>query len=68
MHMKAKIWISICIFSLCLLVGFFLNNFQNREFYSLNELLLIEEDDSLILDETMIPFESREYIRKIAVE
>ncbi|MED3791906.1 hypothetical protein P4571_05610 [Niallia alba] len=68
MHMKAKIWISICIFSLCLLVGIFLNDFQKREFYSLTELLLIEEDGSLILEETMIPFEPREYIRKMAVE
>ncbi|EOR24242.1 hypothetical protein A499_08589 [Niallia nealsonii AAU1] len=68
MHMKGKIWISICIFSLCLLVGIFLNDFQKREFYSLTELLLIEEDDSLILEETMIPFEPREYIRKMAVE
>jgi len=66
--MKGKIWISICIFSLCLLVGIFLNDFQKREFYSLTELLLIEEDDSLILEETMIPFEPREYIRKMAVE
>ncbi|MDU1846114.1 MAG: hypothetical protein E6778_11300 [Niallia nealsonii] len=45
-----------------------MNDFQKREFYSLTELLLIEEDDSLILEETMIPFEPREYIRKMAVE
>lgn len=68
MNIKSKICISICLFSLCLLVGIFLNNFQKREFYSLDELLLIEEDDSLFLEETMIPFQPREYIRKMAVE
>ncbi|HEO8420930.1 hypothetical protein [Niallia sp. FSL W8-0635] len=68
MNIKSKICISICIFSLCLLVGIFLNSFQKREFYSLDELLLIEEDDSLFPEETMIPFQPREYIRKMAVE
>ncbi|MER2058450.1 MAG: hypothetical protein ABTA16_06475 [Niallia sp.] len=45
-----------------------MNSFQKREFYSLDELLLIEEDDSLFPEETMIPFQPREYIRKMAVE
>lgn len=68
MNIKSKICISICIFSLCLLAGIFLNNFQKREFYSLEEILLIEEGGSLFLEETMVPFQPREYIRKMAVE
>ncbi|MCB5235972.1 hypothetical protein [Niallia circulans] len=68
MHIKAKIGVSIFIFSLCLLVGMILDHFQKREFYSLNELLLIDEGSSLFLEETLIPFEPREYIRKMAVE
>ncbi|CAI9392591.1 hypothetical protein ACTQ5K_22720 [Niallia sp. Sow4_A1] len=68
MNIKPKICISICIFSFCLLVGIFLNSFQKREFYSLDELLLLEDEDSLFLEETMVPFQPREYIRKIAVE
>ncbi|MCM3361911.1 hypothetical protein WMO63_21035 [Niallia sp. CLA-SR-H024] len=45
-----------------------MNSFQKREFYSLDELLLLEDEDSLFLEETMVPFQPREYIRKIAVE
>ncbi|MCF2648752.1 hypothetical protein [Niallia circulans] len=45
-----------------------MNSFQKREFYSLDELLLLEDEDSLFLVETMVPFQPREYIRKIAVE
>ena len=68
MQLKTKVYISICLFSLCFLVGIFLNNYQNREFYSLEELLLIEEENSPFLEETMIPFQPREYIRIIAEE
>ncbi|KLV26280.1 hypothetical protein CHH55_11690 [Niallia circulans] len=68
MQLKIKVNISICLFSLCLFVGILLDNFQKREFYSLEELLFIEEANSPFLDETMIPFQPREYIRIIAEE
>ncbi|AYV67600.1 hypothetical protein C2I06_12390 [Niallia circulans] len=68
MHLKTKVYISICLFSLGLFVGILLDNFQKREFYSLEELLFIEETNSPFFDETMIPFQPREYIRIIAEE
>lgn len=46
----------------------FIGQLPKREFYSLEELLFIEEANSPFLDETMIPFQPREYIRIIAEE
>ncbi|HWJ78605.1 MAG TPA: hypothetical protein VNR61_11070 [Niallia sp.] len=68
MNIKLKIFISICIFSLCLLVGAFLDSSQKREFYSIDQLLLVEDGTTIFVDNTMIPFQPREYIRILAVE
>ncbi|KAB7667116.1 hypothetical protein [Bacillus sp. B1-b2] len=61
-----KISIAISIMLLSISFGFIWSHFHKRSFYTLDELLQIESDASIQLEETMVPFQPREYIRKVS--
>lgn len=66
MSLKVKILISMTIFSLLLISAMILNVYEKREFYPIDDVSeLLGKDDFV---ESMVPFEPREYIRKVSVQ